>query len=102
MLDEITHEPRDEVVLEGISDAKDAAGLLDTEDHGGDTEVGHHDTAPLLLGEEDRVRVEVVGPGGVVLLAGDVEEQESREREELLAEEPRIGKPMSIIVRRDE
>jgi hypothetical protein len=89
MLGSKTYEPGDEVVLHDLRRAPDAAGLLDAEDHCRNTKVRHHDTAPLLLGKEDRVRVEVVGPCRIVLLARDVEEKVSRERKEFLTEKPK-------------
>lgn len=66
-------EPGDTVILDNISGAVESRSVGNTPDHECNADVGHDDCIALGLGEEDRVGVEVVGPLGVGLLAGDVE-----------------------------
>jgi hypothetical protein len=67
-------EPGNAVILYNISSAVESRSVGNTPDHECNTDVGHDDGIALGLGEEDRVRVEVVGPLGVSLLAGNVED----------------------------
>ena len=67
-------EPGNAVILHNISSAVESRGVGNTPDHECNTDVGHDDCIALGLGEENRVRVEVVGPLGVSLLAGNVED----------------------------
>jgi hypothetical protein len=67
-------EPGNAVILDNISSAVESRSVGNTPDHECNTDVRHDDCIALGLGEEDRVRVEVVGPLGVSLLAGNVED----------------------------
>lgn len=48
-------EPRDSIVLEDFRSAVDSAGMADSPDHSGDTDVGHDYGVALGLCEEDRI-----------------------------------------------
>lgn len=67
-------QPGESIVLDHVGNTVDGAGVGDTPDHKGDTNIRHNDGVTLSLGEEDRVGIEVVGPFGVGFLAGDVED----------------------------
>jgi len=79
--------PWDAVVLSDLRSAPDRARVADPPNHGGNTEVGHNHSVALGLGEQDGVGVKVVCPFRVGLLAGYVEEQVSRERQNLLPDQ---------------
>ena len=66
-------EPGDAVILNNISSTVESRSVGNTPDHECNAYVGHDYRVALGLGEEDRVGIKVVGPLGVSLLAGDVE-----------------------------
>ena len=80
-------EPWEGVVLDDLTGSPDGRSVSDSPDHGEDAEVGSNDGVALGRVEKDRVGIEVVGPFGVRLLAGDVKKKVGGEGEDLLADE---------------
>lgn len=84
-------EPGEHVVLDHLTGAPDGGSVGDSPDHGEDAEVGGDDGVALRGVEQDGVGVEVVGPLGIRLLAGDVEQEVGGEGKDLLADEHEQG-----------
>ena len=89
-------EPRESVILDDLAGTPNSGGISDSPDHGEDAEVGGNDSITLRGVEKDRVGVEVVGPLGIRLLAGHVEEEVGGESEDLLADEHEQGVNRSV------
>jgi hypothetical protein len=65
--------PGNAIVFDNFRGTPLVARPDDTVDHGSNTGIGHKNKIALAFGEENRVRIEMIGPDGIVLLAGDIE-----------------------------
>lgn len=84
-------EPGEHVVLDDFTSAPNGRSVRDGPDHSEDAEVGGDDGVALRRVEQHRVGIEMVGPLGIALLSGNVEQQVGGESEDLLADEHEQG-----------
>jgi hypothetical protein len=70
--------PGNAVVFDDFGGTPLVARPDDTIDHGSNASIGHENKIALAFSEEHRVRVEMIGPNGIVLLAGDIENYSSK------------------------